>query len=116
MVPPLVGIRASRKSNIQKGHPLVIEVKDPEYASLFDSGSEIPPVIVACAHGDKKVCGTIYNELILNKFCELRKSSLWFVVCMHDMVHARTCIYIHTYIHTYIHIMYAKHLACTHPQ
>ena len=79
ILPPLVGIRASRRSKVQKGHPLVIEVTDPEYASLFDSGNKVPPLIVIYAYGDKKVCGSIYNELILNKFCELRKSSLWFV-------------------------------------
>ena len=73
-----------RSKTVQKGHPLVIEVKDPEYASLFDSGDKVPPLVVIYAYGDKKVCGPIYNELILNKFCELRKSSLRFVHYSHS--------------------------------
>ena len=80
ILPPLVGIRAAKRTkNIEKGHPLVVEVKDPEYASLFDSGEKIPALIVIYADGDKKICGDIYNELILNKLCEARKPSLWFV-------------------------------------
>ena len=75
ILPPLIGIRASKTSKIQKGHPLVIEVKDPEYTSLFDSGDKVPPLVVIYSDKDKKNCGEIYNELILNPLCELRKSS-----------------------------------------
>ena len=49
----------------------MIEVKDPEYTSLFDSGDKVPPLVVIYADKDKKVCGEIYNKLLLNPLSEL---------------------------------------------
>ena len=75
ILPPLVGIKVKEKY-VAKGHPLVVRLRKPEYTTLFDSGDVVPPVIVFYAHGDKKVCGDIYNKEILEKFCANRQSKL----------------------------------------
>ena len=76
ILPPLVGIKSTSKQAVEPGHPLIIKVTDPEYASMFDSGDVVPALIVVYAPGDKKILGEIYMSEILNKLCELRKSKL----------------------------------------
>lgn len=76
IVPPLVGIKSTRKTAVQPGHPLIIHVNDPEYSTMFDCGDVVPAIIVVYAPGDKKICGEIYTSEILNKFCECRKTTL----------------------------------------
>ena len=58
MLPPLIGIRDSARSaqkRLKPGHPIVIDIDDPEYTSLFDSEG-ISPKVVVYADGDKSVC------------------------------------------------------------
>ena len=117
ILPPLVGLKV-KNMYVQKGHPLVIKVTDPEYAAFFDGGDVVPPLIVLYAHGDKKICGNIYNQEIIGnvysshlshsrhfayschagKLCEHRKSSLdpgEYVTVLIDGVPAHLSRFVH---------------------
>ena len=50
VLPPLVGIKSSNPK-VKPEHPLIIEVKHPEYASMFDCGDKVPALIVVYAKG-----------------------------------------------------------------
>lgn len=72
MLPPLIGIRdsaRSAKTRLQEGKPIVIDIDNPEYTSLFDSEG-ISPKVIIYAHGDKKVSvhaclSRIYENVII---------------------------------------------------
>jgi hypothetical protein len=76
IIPPLIGIRASKRCTVvEVGKPILIRVTDPEYMSLFDSEG-VSPLIVIYANGDKRVCSTLWNEGILDPWCNKRKEKL----------------------------------------